>query len=239
MNPFDDHSTPRAPFIHPSRLHYFQSGRRSKDSPYAKSPSNKSLSSRISGLNPNNNNNSGKKKGRVNDPRRAPEGTPDVLRDNTKSAVVRREQHSKLNDVLKGDAIRQWLRGRMVAPGVVDMSVRTFLGFRVRHPLTLAEPSQRPMAPRARYPSSWPQGRSKQCRPRLLEADQHCSRNCTPASSRNEQVVLTLSSARATHPHPITREQQLLEPRPTGQAPLLSSLHPCFGSQRQPHPQER
>lgn len=123
MDPYDLPSTSRPNFIHPSRLHLIQSGRRSKETPYTKPGSSKPLSSRISGLNPSNKS-GGRGKGRGgNDPRRAPEGTPDVLRDAPKQAAVRREQHSKLNDVLKGDAIKEWLRGRMVAPGVVDMSV--------------------------------------------------------------------------------------------------------------------
>lgn len=57
-------------------------------------------------------------------PRRNPEGTPDVLKDrNPKRAQVQQQQHSKINEVLKGDEIKQWIRSRNISPGVLDMSV--------------------------------------------------------------------------------------------------------------------
>jgi len=114
----------------PSRLRH-QTGRHrpGKDAPYAK-PSGKSLSSRISGLNgapgPSTSVAATRgKRGSTNlNPRRNPEGTPDVLKDrNPKRAQVQQQQHSKINEVLKGEEIRQWIRSRNPAPGVLDMSV--------------------------------------------------------------------------------------------------------------------
>lgn len=104
------------------RFHH-QSGRRSKDTPYAKPGGNKALSSRISGLNASPS--SSKKKTRNGDPRRAPAGTPDILRnDDRKGAQARQQrQHSNLNAILKGDEIKGWLRSRIIAPGVLNFSV--------------------------------------------------------------------------------------------------------------------
>jgi nuclear RNA export factor len=113
----------------PSRLRH-QTGRRrpGKDAPYAKPTSaGQSLSSRISGAPSSvpSGSTRGGKRGYTNlNPRRNPEGTPDVLKDrNPRHAQVQQQQHSKINEVLKGEEIKQWIRSRNIAPGVLDMSV--------------------------------------------------------------------------------------------------------------------
>lgn len=116
---------------HPSRLanlpasfvQRLQSGRR-KD-PYNR-PDPGSLASRLSSDFPSGGG-KGKRRGanlNPGDSRRAPQGTPDVLQDGRSRSDqnARRQQHSKLNEVIRGDEIKQWLRSRLVAPGVVDMS---------------------------------------------------------------------------------------------------------------------
>lgn len=107
----------------PSFVRHLQSGRRSRDAPYAK-PDSGSLASRISG--PSGSNAKGKRRGANLNPsnsRRAPEGTPDILKDSASRAEqIRRQQHSKLSEVIRGEEIKSWLRSRLVAPGVVNMS---------------------------------------------------------------------------------------------------------------------
>lgn len=111
-------SVPRPPFIHPSRLSLIQSGRRSKDTPYNKPSANKSLSSRISSINPN---------GPVNAPKGKKRGgrdaRDDVLRDNRKADRLEKEQHSKFGELIRGEEIKDWLRSKLIGPGVVNMSV--------------------------------------------------------------------------------------------------------------------
>ncbi|BEI86932.1 hypothetical protein CcaverHIS002_0702780 [Cutaneotrichosporon cavernicola] len=93
-----------------------QSGRR-KDTPYNK-PSGKSLSSRIGGsINPNAPVNApkGKKRG-------GRDARDDVLRDNRRVERVEKEQHTKMGVLIKSEEMRQWLRSKVIGPGVVDMS---------------------------------------------------------------------------------------------------------------------
>jgi hypothetical protein len=101
-----------------------QSGRRhGKDAPYAKpSAAAKALSSRISDA-PGGR--GSKRSGSTNlNSRRDPAGTPDILKDrNPKRAQVHQEQHSKINSILSGEEIKQWIRSRNIQPGVLDMSV--------------------------------------------------------------------------------------------------------------------
>ncbi|WOO82011.1 mRNA export factor mex67 [Vanrija pseudolonga] len=107
-----------------------QSGRHrpGKDTPYSKPDGKGSLSSRIGAVAGSSSSGGqaparGAKGKRNINPRRNPEGTPDVLRDtNPKRAQVQSQQHSKLNEVLRGDEIKEWLKSRVIAPGVLDMS---------------------------------------------------------------------------------------------------------------------
>lgn len=100
-----------------------------KDSPYTKpAGAGKSLSSRISdGPGGSSQSGRGGRRGSANlNPRRQPEGTPDVLKDrNPKRAQVQQQQHSKYNEVLKTDGFKAWMQSRQIAPGVLDMSVST------------------------------------------------------------------------------------------------------------------
>lgn len=124
VDPYRDYS--RSPLRHQTGRH-----RPGKDAPYAKpTGAGKSLSSRISGLNgapgPSSSVAASRgKRGSTNlNPRRNPEGTPDVLKDrNPKRAQAQQQQHSKTNEVLKGHEIKQWIRSRSPMPGVLDMSV--------------------------------------------------------------------------------------------------------------------
>ncbi|TXT05944.1 hypothetical protein VHUM_03705 [Vanrija humicola] len=97
---------------------HLQSGRHrpGKDTPYTKPDGKGSLSSRIGSV-------AGSSSSSGQAPPRGGKGTPDVLRDNNpKRAQVQSQQHSKLNEVLRGDEIKEWLKSRVIAPGVLDMS---------------------------------------------------------------------------------------------------------------------
>jgi hypothetical protein len=118
------------PFRNNGRFHQ-QSGRhRPSNIPYAKPPTDRdlgrprgtlppsgpasTLASRLSRpqINPN-----GK-------PGRQPQGTPPLLhRDRIEAKKAQASAHSKLNEKLGGEEMRQWLRSRVIGEGIMDMSV--------------------------------------------------------------------------------------------------------------------
>jgi nuclear RNA export factor len=69
-------------------------------------------------------------------PRRAPEGTPPILKvaDQATTRTAKAEQHAKLQEKLKSDEMRQWIRSRVLAEGVVNLAVRLNLLFACQAP---------------------------------------------------------------------------------------------------------
>jgi nuclear RNA export factor len=57
--------------------------------------------------------------------RRAPEGTPDILKatDAADTRQAKADQHAKLSEKLKSAEMKQWILSRVIGPGVVDLSV--------------------------------------------------------------------------------------------------------------------
>lgn len=58
-------------------------------------------------------------------PRRLPEGTPPILkqREGAERREAQSKAHAKLNEKLGSEEMKQWIRSRQIAPGVMDMSV--------------------------------------------------------------------------------------------------------------------
>lgn len=136
----DPHYPPRhAPRSSPpfcSQFHHKQTGRHSgRDTPYAKPPNERNAQSTRGGRggaagrsdqsSPN-----AKLSGRLGSlkhgsSRRQPEGTPPILKQQNmaETQAAKKAQHSKLNEKLNSEEMKQWLKSRLLGDGILNMSV--------------------------------------------------------------------------------------------------------------------
>jgi hypothetical protein len=117
-----------------SQCSYRQSGRmRPANLPYAKSPMDRDPGNRPRGTLPPSASTSGLvaglggRGGKINPnvrPGRQAQGTPPGLqKDRAEGQRIKTVAHSRLNEKLAGDGMREWLRSRMIGEGIMNMSV--------------------------------------------------------------------------------------------------------------------